>query len=245
MKKSLFALLKYILAITFLSFVTNQSVCAQQGFVLVTASDTFPTKEQALNAFVKQQGYAETDKSSETSGLAKEKTVCMLVEPPQKSFDDLYYSIEVKITYTFEDGRVDSQTLVEPDKIKIIGNQRRYEREGDELAPSTPTRSFGKVEHKSGLVTRVETGTNKRVVEIQANLSEVYLGKGTEVTKAGKQFTKILGRISDDAGHVIARRLGGSGGPNMDNLFPQLPNVNRGEFLQWENRIVTYVKEKK
>ena len=61
---------------TLLFFVSNPSICAQKVFVLVTTSDTFLTKEQALQAYLEQQQYAEIDKASETSGGAKSKHVC-------------------------------------------------------------------------------------------------------------------------------------------------------------------------
>lgn len=107
------------------------------------------------------------------------------------------------------------------------------------------TRSFRQVMHKSGLITIIETGVNERVVEVKADLSASYLNKGTEPTDAGRRFIQTLGKRDDDAGHVIANRLGGSGSANAENLFPQLPNINRGEFAQWEATIAKQLEDTK
>ena len=106
----------------------------------------------------------------------------------------------------------------------------------------TGTRSFRAVRHPSGLETVVETGVNERLVNVKANLSINTLGKGTDVTDAGRKFISKVGTKGDDSGHGLGSRLGGSGGVTFDNLFPQLSNVNRGQFSQWEGQIADWVK---
>jgi hypothetical protein len=125
--------------------------------------------------------------------------------------------------------------------------KRPVVKEAADINPSgnTGTRSFRYVKHKSGLTSIVETGVNERVVEVKADLSVAHLGKGSDVTDAGRLFVTTLGRNSDDAGHVIANRLGGGGGDTVDNLFPQLANLNRGAFAQWEAQIAECVTNTK
>jgi hypothetical protein len=129
--------------------------------------------------------------------------------------------------------------------VEAAKPKRPVVKEGADIKPSgnTGTRSFRYVKHKSGLTSVVETGVNERVVEVKADLSVAHLGKGSDVTDAGRQFVTTLGSNSDDAGHVIANRLGGGGGGTVDNLFPQLANVNRGAFAQWEAQIAEWIKD--
>lgn len=45
----------------------------------------------------------------------------------------------------------------------------------------------------------------------------------------------MLGNSDDDAGHIIGKLLGGSGGKG--GVFPQLSKVNRGLFRDFEKQI--------
>lgn len=52
-------------------------------------------------------------------------------------------------------------------------------------------------------------------------------------------YARSLGNVDDDPGHMIGKQLGGSGGKK--NVFPQDFHVNRGEFAQFEGRVVDFV----
>ncbi len=55
-------------------------------------------------------------------------------------------------------------------------------------------------------------------------------------------FARELGLPTDDAGHMVGNQLGGSGGKAI--IFPQNPNINRGQFAQFEARVANMVKQK-
>jgi hypothetical protein len=65
------------------------------------------------------------------------------------------------------------------------------------------------------------------------------LGRGAAPNTEARKYTSDpavgIGCADDDAGHIIANNLGGTGRP--DNMFPQSPTVNRGEYAQWERQI--------
>jgi len=106
----------------FLLLFTAQSVCAQKTvFVLSSGGpDTFRTKEQAFQQYLKDADYAGLDKSSQTSGLAVTTHVPRLIEPPHQSFGDMAYSVEVKRTSKHEDGTTTVDTWTDVDVIKAI-----------------------------------------------------------------------------------------------------------------------------
>ena len=50
-----------------------------------------------------------------------------------------------------------------------------------------------------------------------------------------------MGNDNDDAGHILGRVLGGQGG--VDNVFPQLPAINRGEYRVFESKVKKYIED--
>lgn len=60
---------------------------------------------------------------------------------------------------------------------------------------------------------------------------------GTGTTDAARALT-----APDDAGHIIGRLLGGQGGATSNNIFAQLPAVNRGAFRQHEAWVAAQVR---
>jgi hypothetical protein len=56
---------------------------------------------------------------------------------------------------------------------------------------------------------------------------------GTRVTEAGRRLC-CKGLTGYDAGHLIARVLGGKGGESANNVVPILSKVNRGELRMFE-----------
>jgi RHS repeat-associated protein len=76
----------------------------------------------------------------------------------------------------------------------------------------------------------------KRLERVDAQLAKVYLDTGTGTTPTTRKYVHDAGYLKDDAGHVIGRRLGGPGG-DIDIIFPQTPNINRGAFRMFEGEI--------
>lgn len=83
-------------------------------------------------------------------------------------------------------------------------------------------------------------GALKRVV---AEISLENIGGGTATSKSSRDFVRKLGCKNDDAGHAIAKKLGGEGGARSKNLFPQSPKVNRGRFNKFEKDVIELVKQ--
>ncbi|WP_329607449.1 DNA/RNA non-specific endonuclease [Pseudomonas syringae] len=65
---------------------------------------------------------------------------------------------------------------------------------------------------------------------------------GTATNASSRSWARSLGNADDDAGHIIAKLLGGSGG--KDGVFPQLSKVNRGLFRNYEKIIAKDVRDK-
>ncbi|UJR79011.1 Hypothetical protein I5071_10440 [Sandaracinus amylolyticus] len=95
--------------------------------------------------------------------------------------------------------------------------------------------------HRSGLLTRVLVGQLGRIERVTAVLTQAARAqRGTRATRAATRHGRLRsGRATDDAGHVVARALGGDGG--LWNTFGQLPHINRGQFMQWEQQIADAV----
>lgn len=61
------------------------------------------------------------------------------------------------------------------------------------------------------------------------------IGTGTGVNNSARAYAKAMGNQGDDAGHILAKILGGQGGKG--NVFPQLSSINRGRFRTFEEQI--------
>ena len=83
----------------------------------------------------------------------------------------------------------------------------------------------------------VVKGANGRITSVSATIKPENLYGGTSTTPAARAMA-----APDDAGHIIARLLGGRGGLNSDNVFAQLSAVNRGEFREFEKVIASDVR---
>ncbi|WP_407719303.1 DNA/RNA non-specific endonuclease [Pseudomonas amygdali] len=77
-----------------------------------------------------------------------------------------------------------------------------------------------------------------------ATITENDIKKGGTATNASsRSWARSLGNPDDDAGHIIAKLLGGAGGKN--GVFPQLPGINRGLFRDFEKDVAEYVLKKR
>jgi len=65
---------------------------------------------------------------------------------------------------------------------------------------------------------------------------------GTATNATSRAWARMMGNSDDDAGHIIGKLLGGSGG--KDGVFPQLKGINRGQFRAFEAQIANVIKKK-
>lgn len=111
-------------------------------------------------------------------------------------------------------------------KLTIVGSK------GDVDAKKKGTRAGGKMYTKR---------SNRSVTYAYAWVRVENINGGEKTDTKERQFVRSFGCYNDDAGHVIARQLGG--GVEKLNLWPQNSNINQKSFNQWEQRIVDYVKD--
>lgn len=83
-------------------------------------------------------------------------------------------------------------------------------------------------------------GLQNKILTAKATITSSDLGTGTRTNKKSIAQARGLGFDTDDAGHIIAKRLGGSG--DIDNVFPQDSRINRGQFRLFEAEIADAVK---
>ncbi len=94
----------------------------------------------------------------------------------------------------------------------------------------------------AAIAPRVRTGSGGRVEVSRAVIKRSHLDTGSETNDSSRIFVRKLGCFQDQAGHVIASRLGGSG-TDTKNLFPQEPALNNGAYKIWEDKIYNMVKD--
>ncbi|MDC1142119.1 polymorphic toxin-type HINT domain-containing protein [Planctomycetota bacterium] len=82
-----------------------------------------------------------------------------------------------------------------------------------------------------------------RLTKARANVTRADLGTGTSTNAASRAYARSLGNANDDAGHLIAKNLGGPGGKNSGNIVPQDPRINRGEFAQFEGEVAGLIQQ--
>jgi PKD repeat protein len=86
-----------------------------------------------------------------------------------------------------------------------------------------------------------------RVSNVKATLDQTFIRGGSDTTAAarvwtrGRQkaddFVKGAGTSQDQAGHILAKVLGGLGGKTSDNIVPVLRRVNEGQMKQLELKL--------
>ena len=71
------------------------------------------------------------------------------------------------------------------------------------------------------------------------------LNNGSETTSCTRKYARMLEDDeyqNCDAGHILARRLGGYGNEPL-NIFPQNSKINQGVYNQFESKIYNCLKE--
>lgn len=82
------------------------------------------------------------------------------------------------------------------------------------------------------------------VTYVSGEITPQSLDTGTETTSCTRKYSRMLeddGEQSCDAGHILARRLGGYGNLPI-NIFPQNATINEGIFSQFEAKIYDCTK---
>ena len=73
---------------------------------------------------------------------------------------------------------------------------------------------------------------------VSAVIKPDNLNGGTSTNSSSRAYVREIGYSKDAAGHVIARALGGRGGKNSGNIFPQNPKSNNSSYKRWEKKII-------
>ena len=81
-----------------------------------------------------------------------------------------------------------------------------------------------------------------RVTQVTAVLDPAYINGGTNPTETARDWVKVNGAGSDDAGHILAYVLGGAGGVKSENIVPVLSSLNQGDISRFEKTIAQSVR---
>ncbi|RML30627.1 Rhs protein [Pseudomonas savastanoi pv. glycinea] len=165
---------------------------------------------------------------------AIEKLVVNEVEQNLR-FQGQYFDVETGLHYnTFRYYDPEIGRFITQDPIGLSG--------GDNLYQYAPNPN-GWVDPLGWCVNAsVTRGTAGQPLRATATITKADIKKGGTATNASsRSWARSLGNPDDDAGHIIAKLLGGSGG--KDGVFPQLSKVNRGLFRDFERAIANEVKD--
>ena len=91
------------------------------------------------------------------------------------------------------------------------------------------------------IIPKITLNPDGTIHNATATITTTDLGTGTNTNASSRRYARALGCPSDDAGHIIGKQLGGSGG--KANVFPQNLSINRGEYAQFEGRVANLVHE--
>lgn len=85
-----------------------------------------------------------------------------------------------------------------------------------------------------------DRGAHPLVTHASCTISKADLDSGCETNEETRLYARTLGDSNDDAGHILAHRLGGSG-RQPTNIFPQDPHDNRGPWREFEAAVYACV----
>ena len=98
------------------------------------------------------------------------------------------------------------------------------------------------------LKAKFRQNSNGTMKSASAHVTKDDIGKGTSTNQSSRDLARGFGCQDDDAGHAIGKNLGGDGDGDGDGdggvngVFPQTPNINRGEFRGFEQSIARAVQ---
>ncbi|KAG8150172.1 RHS repeat-associated core domain-containing protein [Burkholderia catarinensis] len=131
----------------------------------------------------------------------------------------------------------DPQTsrFISKDPIGLAGGINVYQYAPNPIEWVDPLGLWGK-----NPISKYRYNTNGTLKSATAKIRPEDLGTGTTTNASSRAAARAFGCASDDAGHPIARNLGGLGG--VKEVFPQDPGKNRGEFRDFEGDIADAVR---
>ncbi len=92
---------------------------------------------------------------------------------------------------------------------------------------------------KCELTVQRDPDHDNRITSVTGFVTSENIGGGSNTNTSSRREARSKGYSTDDAGHPIARLLGGPGGKNY--VFPQDSHINRGIFAQFEGRIASRI----
>ncbi|RAX06515.1 DNA/RNA non-specific endonuclease [Photorhabdus bodei] len=86
----------------------------------------------------------------------------------------------------------------------------------------------------------VKVDKNGRLRSARTTVTPDVLGTGSVTNASSRKYARSLGNNDDDAGHILGNVLGGQGGKK--NVFPQLPEINRGQYRVFEDQVRQFIE---
>jgi len=87
-----------------------------------------------------------------------------------------------------------------------------------------------------------ETVIDRTHASISVDSVSSKIKRGTGTTKSARTWVQsVVGKADDDAGHLIARALGGKGGKTSMNIIAQNRRINRGAYRVWEKEVREFI----
>jgi RHS repeat-associated protein len=152
-------------------------------------------------------------------------------------FQGQYFDEETGLHYNrfrYYDPEIGRFTSKDP--IGLLGGLNDYRYAPNPVLWVDPLGLWGK-----NPTTKYSYNNNGTLKSVTAKIRPQDLGTGTDTNPSSRAFARRMGCDSDDAGHAIGNRLGGKGGKK--NIFPQTPNINRGQFRDFEASIAESVSQ--
>ena len=150
-------------------------------------------------------------------------------------FQGQYFDEETDLCYNrFRYYSPDTGLYISQDPVGLAGGMALYSYVHD-------LNSWIDIFGLKGIIPTVTIGNNNEILEAIATVNRTNLGKGTATNQSSRAYARSLGNMDDDAGRIIGRNLGGSGGKK--NVFPQDFRVNRGEFAQFEDKVSKFISK--
>ncbi|MEH6458726.1 RHS repeat-associated core domain-containing protein [Chitinimonas sp. JJ19] len=150
-------------------------------------------------------------------------------------FQGQYFDAETGLHYNrFRYYDPDVGRFVSNDPIGLGGRENTYQYSVNPIDWIDPLGLWGQ-----NPITKYRYQSNGSLKSVTAKIRQEDLNTGTSTNASSRDHARTLGNSTDDAGHAIGCRLGGSGGKS--NIFPQTPNINRGVFRDFEASIAQQV----
>jgi hypothetical protein len=90
-------------------------------------------------------------------------------------------------------------------------------------------------------IVEYQIGQSGRIEYLKAEVFPSHLDKGVAVTKQVRDWIRMTRNANDDAGHIIAQRLGGPGDVAY-NFFPQSRSISRGIWKTEEDLVYNWLQ---